>query len=442
MPKHEMRRQQRLAAEKRNTLTKGSGQKLGGRPVPRSANIRNVITDAVQRRQTITQGCASGTRESEQIANEALRNGFKTQAEEDQANDRAIAEALWELAQQDQMNQETSDPNQWTSGGLQWDPRKGLDTPSSHKRTHSSVDQKSRGTWFAEGDAMNDEEHSKQSSSKPPPAVRRLNANFGSPRPDSDTLGDVVFPKPPQSASAKSKPKVYMPEKPPRRPPPIQEHPAFRNSSSSSNSSDHSAAPSVSSVTSSNRTMHSPHPSAFMSPIEGRAERHSVAAPTPLQTNIPQSPPPPVKLDTTWTCPACTLVNPGDYLCCEACSNAKPCHGTIVDFSSMTNLGPDAIPTQSPMSPAELPGSDDWRTSTSSSIRQDSSYFPNSRPTSRPSSLPPTSAALKTARSLAAATKTARPAQERRLGWRCTCGAFMEDIWWACSACGKMKLTS
>ena len=446
IPMHEMRRQRRLAAEKRNTLQKGSGQKLGGKPVSRNTNIRDVITDAVQRRQTITQGCGSGTRESERLANEATRNGFRTQAEEDQANDRAIAEALWELAQQDEANQEAPDPKQWHSDGLKWDPQKGLEVPSPHKRSRTEPDQPTAGTWFTERDSAYDDANSAAPRDKPPAPVRRVNnLSMGAPRPDSDTLGDInSFPMPPKSAP-RIKPKVYMPEKPVTRPPPIQEHPAFRNSSSSGHSSDHSAAPSVSSVTSSNPAMHSPSPSAFMSPVEGRMERNSIAAPTPLQQSMrQQSPPPPIKIDTTWTCPSCTLVNPTNFLCCDACTNPRPCQGTIVDFSTIADMGPDALPTQSPMSPAELPGSGYFRSSTTDSIRHDSSYFPTNRHSSRPVSLPPTSmpSPLRTSKIQPPVSRTTKAAQSRPLGWKCACGAFMEDVWWTCSACGKMKESS
>ena len=422
-------------------MQKASGQKLGGRPVLRNINIREVITDAVQRRQTITQGCASGTQGSEQIANEATRNGFRTQAEEDQANDRAIAEALWELAQQDESNQEPEDPKRWKSEGLEWDPKNGLGVAAPHKRSQSAMDQPTQGSWLATWESPKLEQSAPSSActSPVPPAVKRLNASAGTPRPDSETLGDSPFTTPPQPAS-KSKPKVFMPEKPTRRPPPIQEHPAFRHSSSSNGSSNHSTAPSVSSVASSNPNIHSPHPSAFMSPIEGRLERASLAAPTPVTAHAPV---PAIKIDTSWTCPACTLVNPSDYLCCEACMNPRPCLGTIDDFSMM-DMGPDALPTESPMSPQEMPGSDFFRAGSGSSTSTLRQSEVSNRLSSRPTSMPPAplNPALKTARSLAAATKNAKPVQEKKIGWKCNCGAFMEDIWWICSACGKMKESS
>lgn len=105
VPRHEARRIARIAAERRRTLSAGSGQKLGGAPVRAGTDIRDVIVNAIERRATITKGCGSGgedDKESRAIADQAMRNGFRTKAEEDEANDQAIAQALWELVQEDE----------------------------------------------------------------------------------------------------------------------------------------------------------------------------------------------------------------------------------------------------------------------------------------------------------------------------------------------------
>ena len=102
IPIDEARRRARAAAEQRRTLTAGSGQKLGGAPVRRGADIRKVIADAATRRATVTRGCGSGRQESKGIADEVGRNGFRTKAEEDDANDDAIMQAYIELLQQDE----------------------------------------------------------------------------------------------------------------------------------------------------------------------------------------------------------------------------------------------------------------------------------------------------------------------------------------------------
>ncbi|KZF25996.1 WLM-domain-containing protein [Xylona heveae TC161] len=102
IPLHEARRLARVAAERRRTLTKGSGQKLGGAPVSAGSDMRRVIADATSRRINVTQGCASNTKESQGIMEQATRNGFRTQAEEDDANERAIIQAYIELLQEEE----------------------------------------------------------------------------------------------------------------------------------------------------------------------------------------------------------------------------------------------------------------------------------------------------------------------------------------------------
>ncbi|EAA34780.1 hypothetical protein GE21DRAFT_379 [Neurospora crassa] len=113
IPMHEARRLAREQAEKRKvqtTLSAGSGQRLGGaRPRP-GEDIRRVIVDAVQRRNKTLKGCGvkdtgdEGLAEQEirTIEEQATRNGFRSKAEEDEANEAAIAQALWELVQEDE----------------------------------------------------------------------------------------------------------------------------------------------------------------------------------------------------------------------------------------------------------------------------------------------------------------------------------------------------
>ncbi|EER29406.1 hypothetical protein D8B26_008112 [Coccidioides posadasii str. Silveira] len=105
VPPDELRRQARAAAEKRRVLTAGSGQRLGGMPPSRGADMRKVIADAAERRKKVTEGCASGTKEGQKLADEVSHNGFRTKAEEDDANERAIMEAYIELIQQEEREQ-------------------------------------------------------------------------------------------------------------------------------------------------------------------------------------------------------------------------------------------------------------------------------------------------------------------------------------------------
>ncbi|KAK8061337.1 WLM domain-containing protein [Apiospora phragmitis] len=105
VPMQEARHMARAAAEKRRVLSSGSGRRLGGRAVGPGQDIRRVIADVAERRTKTLKGCASGTLKDDEvreIAATATNNGFRTQAEEDAANDAAIAQALWELVQEDE----------------------------------------------------------------------------------------------------------------------------------------------------------------------------------------------------------------------------------------------------------------------------------------------------------------------------------------------------
>ncbi|KAL4891221.1 WLM domain-containing protein [Aspergillus ambiguus] len=102
MPIDEARRQARAAAERRRTLSAGSGQRLGGPPIFRGTDMRRVIADAAQRRIEVTNGCASGADNSVELADEASRNGFRTRAEEDDANEQAIMQAYIDLIEQEE----------------------------------------------------------------------------------------------------------------------------------------------------------------------------------------------------------------------------------------------------------------------------------------------------------------------------------------------------
>lgn len=140
VPRDEARRIARAAAEKRRTLYSGSGQRLGGAPVRVGTDIREVIVSAIERRNTVLKGCGSeekSDKEIEDLANQATRNGFRTKAEEDEANERAIAQALWELVQEDERKEygdqyiPATPANPTGNGGGEISPRKPLKPESS-----------------------------------------------------------------------------------------------------------------------------------------------------------------------------------------------------------------------------------------------------------------------------------------------------------------------
>ncbi|KAI0020074.1 WLM-domain-containing protein [Xylariomycetidae sp. FL0641] len=105
IPMEEARRLARNAAEKRRALNTGSGQRLGGAAPRPGQDIRRVIVDAVERRNRTLRGCANEEKSQDEIyeiAETATKNGFRTQAEEEAANEAAIAQALWELVQEEE----------------------------------------------------------------------------------------------------------------------------------------------------------------------------------------------------------------------------------------------------------------------------------------------------------------------------------------------------
>lgn len=107
MPPLEARRLAREAADKRQRgpIGTGPGRRLGGAAPRPGEDIRRVIMNAVERRNETLKGCATEKLSETQIrdlADTATRNGFRTQAEEDEANEVAIAQAMWELVQEDE----------------------------------------------------------------------------------------------------------------------------------------------------------------------------------------------------------------------------------------------------------------------------------------------------------------------------------------------------
>ncbi|KAI8626712.1 WLM-domain-containing protein [Xylariaceae sp. FL1651] len=167
LPIEEARRIARVAAKQRRALQSGSGQRLGGTLPRPGQDIRNVIADAVEQRNRTLQGCANDNQTQDEIveiADTATRNGFKTQAEEDAANDAAIAQALWELVQEDE-KAKTGDayvPLGATSNANRDNPilngkGKGLATAaqSPTARNDTQQDQRIYGTWTCDTCTLN-----------------------------------------------------------------------------------------------------------------------------------------------------------------------------------------------------------------------------------------------------------------------------------------------
>jgi hypothetical protein len=281
VPRDEARRIARAAAEKRRTLYSGSGQKLGGAPVRQGEDIRRVIVDAIERRATVLKGCGSGNKDDKEmkaIGDKATENGFKTKAEEDEANERAISQAMWDLVQEEEKEKygnayippTAANPTGNGGGTLQPEPEKSANTS----------------------------DYAKLSSPGPTPSTstRQL------PRHTSRLVS--------QSASAKPKPIPKKAAEPPAPDPPF---------------------------------------------------------PTPLKT-------------PGWTCSICTLHNPLNYLCCDACATERPAETTGKTAEGNTKKQKITMTQSKGMQPQT---------------------------------------------------------------WQCQrCSTVMESQWWTCATCGKMKQSS
>ena len=247
-------------------------------PVRRGADIRKVIADAAQSRTSITRGCGSGAKDTRALAEQATSNGFRTQAEEDDANERAIMDAYIELLQEEEKEK-------WGEAYV----------PPSAQNPSGPVS-------------------SGGSSTKDAPSGGR-------------------------------------------------DSPVSLSSSASSTSS------SISLNTS--------------KPAASTTTQHA-------------HPPPSAASTTAWVCPICTLENPLEFLCCDACGVERP-------------------------------------ESLSASISASSRNNPKER-----SSEAEPAGASGTRSTGHAPTNNTAPGH-----WLChRCGTAMEAQWWTCSLCGTMKLTS
>jgi len=275
IPMHEARRLARAAAEKRRVLSAGSGQRLGGAGPRPGEDIRKVIVEAIERRNRTLKGCGNtdhDEKEIREISDAASRNGFKTKAEEDAANDAAIAQALWELVQED--------------------------------------------------------EKAKYGSSYIPPSQQHPEGSGGG----AVMAGPVEASKPP-AQSLSNKP-----------------------------------------------------------PSQGASSTRTPPA-VPLATRPPERP------TDEWECGICTLRNPANYLCCDACGTER-----------------SEEQTRQMQKPAKRPQAVVDLTNSPASKRTGASG----------------------GRGLAES--SAAPAKPKPVTWQCSyCGTHMERQWWTCSLCGKLK---
>lgn len=134
----------------------------------------------------------------------------------------------------------------------------------------------------------------------------------------------------------------------------------------------------------------------------------------PAKKQRPVTPPKPKAVPTpapsTWTCEICTLINPLNFLTCDVCSTERP---------------PICNPSPSPAPHSCSNGQSRTKD------RDKDPYVTNQ--------LKPRSSAVENLKRFEqqSAYKKAQP-----IGWKCHCGNFMEQEWWTCARCGRMKPSS
>lgn len=234
--------------------------------------MRRVIADAASRRNSITDGCASNSSEAGRLGHQQEQDGFRTKAEQDDANDQAIARALQDLMYEEEM-QRLGKPA--GLGGLIWDRENGLSFDSNPPSRASS----------------------------PAPAPKPYSGLDWS---KDAGLSSGCLPSRPAPTRQSSLPTVNILGRPMSRLLAPQPQPGQSSSR-----------PSLTSRTT------SWGPSPLISQDE-EALRNKQLPPTPP----PTSPPRPAAVATTdpdkWACPQCTLHNPLDFLACEACGLEQP----------------------------------------------------------------------------------------------------------------------
>ncbi|KJX99038.1 hypothetical protein TI39_contig377g00012 [Zymoseptoria brevis] len=281
-PPHELRRLARVNAEKRRAqagLASGSGQRLGGNPIHRGANVRQVIARQAIRRTTIDQGCGSMRDDAVILSDQVGSTIFKTKAEEDDANNLAISKALMELMEEEEMEKLNGTwKGDEKGGGLGWSKEKGLydagasdEVKPSGRHDHPSEEEQMR--WAMEDSVK---------------AASLSKANL-------------------ESTASKAGPESYTID-------------SSKDPDSSTN--EESAPPTTDAVALPTKRKRPPTPSSPMAMRSKKQEKPAAALPSPTLNAATMSATPVTATDD-WACQICTCINPLQFLACDACGTER-----------------------------------------------------------------------------------------------------------------------
>jgi hypothetical protein len=402
----------RAGAEKRratSTLSAGSGRRLGGSDIMLGQDAREVIAGQVLLRNTINQGCGSTRSDAGSLAQSSVNPSFKTKAEEDDANDRAITQALYELMEEE----ETAKLNGTFSaapaaGGLAWNRDQGLYDPKTERRRAPTEEEQMKWAMEESARASRDSPGPMASGALPPESlvspVKPLYAPSKSPRSSANqSRSSTVSSAPPPSNSIVSPVSpLYTSSR--------STYSATNTHRASSNTAPSPVSPlfhenSSESLPSKRKASTTPH----IIPPSSRKSEPALSSPiAPVDISEPFNP-------DQWTCSVCTCINPVRYLACDACGIERPQQQQITRRRTVKST------------PSEVP-----------SARSSSGALSSTRYGSN--GLPLTSSRRSEVSSSSFSMVAPRARQRESVGWGCSrCGAYMEHQWWTCSACGNMK---
>ncbi|RMY53562.1 hypothetical protein D0863_13912 [Hortaea werneckii] len=347
-------------------------------------------------RNTINRGCASGRGDASKLAEQQGRTTFRTKAEEDDANDRAIAQALYELMEQEEEKKlKGTFSAAPADGGLAWHPESGLYDPKKESRplpknhpeqdNHPTEEEQMR--WALEA------------STKPSPPSSAAPSTYAlspvSPL-SPQNIDRTISAPPPHRQPPSSRPDPSRTQ--PNQPPPTAEKLSTKRA----------------------RTSHDT----------------ATTSPHPAKPSTSPPPPPPI-IDLSepfnpdeWTCDICTCINPTQFLACDACGTERPTPSTTTTTTAAATA--TARTHQSPQRQRPPPKS----STLSAPVSACSSEGVDTR-------MQQQQRAAAGTRQTRRETETGIRTGQSLIGWNCDrCGSFMEHRWWTCSACGGIKGSS